>query len=156
MSGGLLKVFFDTSTLVAVCLYPDREPAKIFQQAMLRFELVATHQTLTELAQVLSRPKFDAWRPLQTRMTWYRHCAANMVQYSAIELATECRDAKDNKFLDAALASKAGAIVSSDQDLRVLHPYRDVDVLNLQDFQRRYLTDQLGSRSVETQVQPGD
>jgi uncharacterized protein len=136
------KVVFDTSSLLAVCIYPDREPAHIFRRALLHFELVATPQTLAELAQVLGRPKFDTWRPHQVRMAWLQHYVANVVEYQPKNQVKDCRDPKDNKFLDAALAASANVIVSSDNDLLVLHPYGDIDVLNLQEFRQKYLTDQ--------------
>ena len=135
------KVIFDTSSLLAVCIYPDREPAQIFRQALLHFELVATPQTLAELAQVIGRSKFDTWRPLATRMVWLQNYAANVVEYQPESQVTDCRDAKDNKFLEAALAASANVIVSSDSDLLVLHPYRDIDVLSLHEFRLHYLTD---------------
>ena len=37
---------------------------------------------------------------------------------------TDCRDAKDNMYLELALAAGASTIVSSDEDLLVLHPWR--------------------------------
>ena len=45
------------------------------------------------------------------------------------ERVTDCRDPKDNKYLELALAAKADVIVSSDKDLLVLHPWRDIPVL---------------------------
>ena len=42
---------------------------------------------------------------------------------------SDCRDPKDNKDLELALAARAGTIVSSDDDLLVLHPWRGVRVL---------------------------
>jgi putative PIN family toxin of toxin-antitoxin system len=42
---------------------------------------------------------------------------------------TECRDHKDNKYLELALAAQARTIVSSDDDLLVLHPWRGVQIL---------------------------
>ena len=47
---------------------------------------------------------------------------------------TECRDAKDDKYLELALASGAETIVSSDNDLLVLHPWRVVRILNPADY----------------------
>jgi predicted nucleic acid-binding protein len=37
---------------------------------------------------------------------------------------TDCRDPTDNKYLELALAAQAATIVSSDQDLLVLQPWR--------------------------------
>ena len=41
----------------------------------------------------------------------------------------DCRDAKDNRYLEPALAAKAKVIVSSDNDLLVLNPPRGIPVL---------------------------
>lgn len=40
---------------------------------------------------------------------------------------TECRDVKDNTFLELALSGKATWIISGDADLLVLHPFRGID-----------------------------
>jgi predicted nucleic acid-binding protein len=40
-----------------------------------------------------------------------------------------CRDAKDNMLLALASVSQADVIVSSDNDLLVLHPWRGVSIL---------------------------
>ncbi|MBV9812051.1 MAG: putative toxin-antitoxin system toxin component, PIN family, partial [Acetobacteraceae bacterium] len=45
------------------------------------------------------------------------------------ERVTDCRDNKDNKYLELALASGAGVIVSGDDDLLALHPWRGVRIL---------------------------
>jgi predicted nucleic acid-binding protein len=42
---------------------------------------------------------------------------------------TECRDSKDNTYLELALAAGAWAIVSGDEDLLVLDPWRSVRLL---------------------------
>ncbi|GGC71456.1 hypothetical protein GCM10011504_56420 [Siccirubricoccus deserti] len=46
----------------------------------------------------------------------------------------DCRDAKDNEYLELALASSAWAIVSGDADLLVLHPWRGVRILQPADY----------------------
>jgi predicted nucleic acid-binding protein len=45
------------------------------------------------------------------------------------EKITDCRDPKDNCYLELALAAQATAIVSGDEDLLVLNPWRGVKVL---------------------------
>jgi predicted nucleic acid-binding protein len=47
---------------------------------------------------------------------------------------TDCRDPKDNKFLELALSGKATHIVSGDEDLLVLHPFRGILILMPQAF----------------------
>jgi|SRR5215211_1841950 len=42
---------------------------------------------------------------------------------------TACRDPKDNKFLEAALAGNTDAVVTGDDDLLVLNPFEGIDIL---------------------------
>ena len=51
------------------------------------------------------------------------------VPFAPGERVTDCRDPKDDLFLELALASGAGILVSSDNDLLVLHPWRGVRIL---------------------------
>ena len=47
---------------------------------------------------------------------------------------TECRDPKDNKFLELAVAGKADCIVTGDKDLLVLHPFRNIRIITPKEF----------------------
>ena len=46
----------------------------------------------------------------------------------------ECRDPKDNKFLDLVQQAGAKVLISSDDDLLVLHPWRGAAVLTSVQF----------------------
>ena len=50
------------------------------------------------------------------------------------ERVTDCRDPKDNKYLELALAAGAETIVSSDDDLLVLDPWRGVRIMRPTDY----------------------
>ena len=50
--------------------------------------------------------------------------------FEPAERVTDCRDAKDNRYLELALAASADIIVSGDQDLLVLDPWRGVRILS--------------------------
>ena len=47
---------------------------------------------------------------------------------------TDCRDPKDNKYLELALTAGAETIVSGDDDLLILHPWRGVRILQPADY----------------------
>lgn len=47
---------------------------------------------------------------------------------------TACRDPKDDKFLTLAVAGRAMYIVTGDEDLLVLHPFRGVAILSAAEF----------------------
>jgi uncharacterized protein len=46
------------------------------------------------------------------------------------EHVAACRDPKDDKYLELARAAGAAFIVSGDDDLLVLHPWRGVSILS--------------------------
>ena len=76
-----------------------------------------------EIAGVLNRPRFARAIPLARRervLEILRHAA---FWFEPTVRVTDCRDPKDNKYLELALAVGAETIVSSDDDLLVLDPW---------------------------------
>ena len=53
-------------------------------------------------------------------------------------LVTDCRDPKDNKFLELAVSANASCIITGDKDLLILNPFRGIDILNAADFLNKY------------------
>ena len=51
-----------------------------------------------------------------------------------LEVGLGCRDTKDDKFLALVMAAEADALVSSDEDLLVMNPWRGVQVLTAAEF----------------------
>jgi len=49
----------------------------------------------------------------------------------------ECRDPKDDKFLEAAVNGRAGIVVSGDGDLLHMHPFRGISILTPSDYLQR-------------------
>ena len=45
-----------------------------------------------------------------------------------------CRDARDDKFLELAVSGRAAYIISGDDDLLVLHPFRDIAIMTAAEF----------------------
>jgi putative PIN family toxin of toxin-antitoxin system len=129
-----MRLVFDTSSLVAACLHPEREPARIFRQVLMTHEVFVSAKTFNELAAVLARDKFDAWQPREHRLTWVRLFREAVAWVEATTPVTECRYAKDDKFLALALSAKADILVSSDVHLLEMHPFRGVQILSLADF----------------------
>jgi predicted nucleic acid-binding protein len=50
------------------------------------------------------------------------------------EEITACRDPSDNKFLEVAVAGEADLIVSGDDDLLVLNPFREIPIVTPRAF----------------------
>jgi putative PIN family toxin of toxin-antitoxin system len=138
MNSARKRIVFDTSSLIPVCLHPDREPARSFQQAILYHDVFTSREAFSELVAVLSRPKFEAWRPLGQRLAWARLYQSAATWVEVTEKVQDCRDEKDNKFLELALAAQADILVSSDVHLLELNPYREIEVIGLPELASRH------------------
>ncbi len=127
-------VVFDTSTLISAAIRPQSLPAQAYQLALEHFRLCISNETLDELANVLRRGYLDRYLERTEREKFllvYSHASTLLPVDRRV---SDCRDAKDNKFLELALTAQATVIVSSDSDLLVLHPYRGIPVLKPIDF----------------------
>ena len=122
-------IVVDTSVLISALLKPNSIPAQALERARTHFKLAVSTETLTELTKVLSRDYLARYRTVDERET-FLVLYSELAEIIAItEHVTDCRDPKDNKFLDLALAANARILVSSDSDLLVLHPYRNIHIM---------------------------
>ncbi|MGC8519732.1 MAG: putative toxin-antitoxin system toxin component, PIN family [Steroidobacteraceae bacterium] len=128
------RIVADTNCLVSRLLLPDSGPAKAVRKAVNECQLLVSDETLEELAEVLSRPKFDRYVSLEDRQEFIRvlnRIAERVIVTSPIKA---CRDPKDDKFLEVAINGEADLIVTGDQDLRVLHPFRGVEIISPREY----------------------
>lgn len=132
-------MIFDTSTLVGAALRIASTPHQAMVKALSFSDICASAETLAEMEAVLNRSKFDHYLNREKRQSFAdnmrRRVRLIVVRdaYTA-EVGLACRDPNDNKFLALALAAEADVIVSGDEDLLVLHPWRGISILNPADF----------------------
>ena len=122
-------IVFDASTLVSAAFSGDGVPARAIQHALREDQVAVSEQVMTELVDVLHRPSVARFLSPHLRSELLGQLVALGIPFEPAEPVTDCRDAKDNKYLELALAAGAGTIVSSDADLLVLHPWRGVRIL---------------------------
>lgn len=87
-----------------------------------------------EIVGVLNRPKFTRAIRRERREYILEVLRGEAVWFEPAVRVADCRDPKDDKYLELALAAGAETIVSSDDDLLVLHPWRSVRILRPADY----------------------
>lgn len=128
------KIVIDTGTLVSAAIRPGSIPSQAYLKALREFEVCVSQATFAELDHVLRREKFNAYGDLEDRLAFlelYRRKSAWCV---ATQTVCDCRDRDDDKFLELALSAGAEIILSSDPDLWVLNPCRDIAILKPAEF----------------------
>lgn len=129
---------FDTNTLVSAFLFKNSNPRKAIDRALETGKIFVSTEAHTELEEVFLRPKFDKYLPQQVRLLILREFAELAISEEVTETIAECRDPKDNKFLGLAITVAASCIITGDNDLLVLHPFRGIPILNASDFLNRF------------------
>ena len=140
----IVRVVFDTSTLVGAALKIGSTPWTALNLAFDRCHVFISSDTIAELEDALSRPRIARYIPRAGReefVAWYRKNTQIVAapELNTMEIKPRSRDPKDDKFLALALASRAQTIVSSDHDLLVLHPWSGIAIVTPAQFRERFI-----------------
>ncbi len=124
----------DANTVVSAVLHPSGLPRRAIEIARASDMIALSDAVYGEVAEVLTRPKFTRVLTDDRRYEILELLSAAALWAEPKETVQDCRDSKDNRYLELALAVGATAIVSGDEDLLVLHPWRGVQVLRPGEF----------------------
>jgi putative PIN family toxin of toxin-antitoxin system len=135
-----MRVVVDTGVLVSGLIRPRGTIGDILHALRDgRFTAIYSTPMMLEVTEVLSRQKIQEKYHIQPDDI---EALINLVRLRG-ELVipkqsiTACRDPKDDKFLEAALAGTADAVVTGDDDLLVLNPFKGVELLRPFEFLAR-------------------
>ena len=128
------RFVFDANVLVSAFLFSQSKPRQALDKAQDIGIILVSSSFFTELQEVLSRPKFDRYITLERRKELLENLVETAEFINVNEQINECRDPKDNKYLELAVSGKAECIITGDEDLLVLNPFRQIDILMVQKF----------------------
>jgi putative PIN family toxin of toxin-antitoxin system len=118
----------DTNVVVSAIVSPRSVPAIALESLRKHFKILATFETLAELHEVVIREKFSKV-PLADREALFTEYMEAVEIIRPTILVKACRHPKDGKFLSLAVSGGANLILTGDNDLLVLHPFRNIDIL---------------------------
>ena len=132
-----LRVVIDTGVVVSAVLLPRSIPRQAFDVASERGQVLLSEATLAELEDVLRRPKFDKYVSQKARVEFLLSLLSQAEVAPISERIAECRDPKDDKFLELAVAGRASDIVSGDGDLLSMHSFRGISIVSPEAFLKK-------------------
>ena len=128
------RFVFDTNVIVSALLIKASVARRSLDKARETGKILLSLDVIGELRNVLSRPDFDRYIDEEDRIAFFTLLVREADLIEITERITECRDPKDDKFLELAVNGQADMIVSGDRDLQVLHPFRDIPILAPRQF----------------------
>lgn len=115
-----VRVVIDTIVFVSSLASPKSTPKQAIDVAFEVATLLVSDATLTELVEVLHRPKFARYFSLPDARNIIDRLANEAAFVLVAHSAKRSRDRKDDAFLDLAVAGRADWLVTGDRDLLVL------------------------------------
>lgn len=134
MTNNERKFICDANVLVSAALFVSSKPRQALEKVYDLGILLLSDAILLELKEVLVRSKFDKYITRAKREEFLVKLADTAQFIKILELINECRDKKDNKYLELAVSGKAECIITGDKDLLVLNPFRNTEILTIQEF----------------------
>jgi len=130
-----MRVVVDTNVFVSAALKESSWPGAVVRWLDRFGGLLKTSVTAQEVFEILERPRIaEDIVPLLAARLHRIFAAAELVMIN--ERVTECRDPKDDKFLELAVNGHADVIVSGDADLLVLDAFRGIPIITPAAFGR--------------------
>ena len=130
----MTRTVFDTNAIVSALLFNDSVPGLALIKALDTGAILVSATLAQELQDVLNRPRFDRYLTREERdeflMAFMRE--AELVEIT--ETVAACRDPKDDQILELAVSGNADCIVTGDDDLLTMNPFRGIAIIAPIDF----------------------
>jgi putative PIN family toxin of toxin-antitoxin system len=130
------RFVLDSNVIVSGLLFPDSLPGQAFTEARTRGNILLSDDAVEELVDVLRRPKFDHYLLPEERDRFLATLIRQSIHVAPIERISVCRDSKDDKWIELAVAGNSSCLITGDQDLLELHGYRGIAVVTPAEFIR--------------------
>ena len=125
-----LRIVIDTNVYVSRALRSNSVPGMAVNKAWLEATTLLSTATWAEVQAVLKRAKFAAYIRSGTLEPYLEKVQSIATFVPILTPIRACRDPRDDKFLEVAVNGRADAIVTGDQDLLVMHPFRGIAILS--------------------------
>ncbi len=126
----ILRIVIDTNVVISALCFPGSTPRIAFDLAREKSEILCSEECFSEIKFVLNRKKFDQYIDKELRAEFLNKYKEILLFIEIITKIKECRDHRDDKFLQLALDGNAEIIISGDKDLLELDPFRGIRILD--------------------------
>jgi uncharacterized protein len=125
-----MRSVVDTNVLVSAVIFPDSVPRQAVKKMLHHGVLLLSEDTFNELKEVLFRSKLDRYVSQEARVLFLAQLRSAAEFIPTIRIVRECRDPRDDKFLEVALNGRGDVIVTGDKDLLRIGPWRGIRIVS--------------------------
>jgi len=129
-----MRVILDTNVLISAVLIKNSVSDIALRKAQNSCTILCSNSIFNEYTDKLLLQRFNKYASLIKRANMLNDIKKEALFIEPVVKISECRDPKDNKFLELAVAGNADCIVTGDKDLLVLNPYRGTKIISPANF----------------------
>jgi hypothetical protein len=132
----MIKRFFviDVNVFISAFLFTNSKPREALDKAQDLGFVLLSNSIFLELLEVINRSKFNRYLSPERKQKLIGDLTETSIFIEPNLVINECRDPKDNKYLELAVAGQADCIITGDQDLLILNPFRQIKIITVQQF----------------------
>lgn len=123
------RYVFDTNVIISALLFNDSIPGQTFFHTLDYGTILMSQSLAEELNDVLGREKFNRYITLEEREQFLECLTRESELVEITDTVRVCRDAKDNQILELAVSGDAMFVVTGDNDLLALNPFRGIQIV---------------------------
>lgn len=138
MKNEKLRIVIDTNVIISAFYFPNSVPTLALDEVSQKHTLLLTFETIQEVTEVIFRKKFDRYARSFEREEFIGRLVSGSEEIVVRETIIACKDPKDDKFLEAAVSGNADIIITGDNKLKELNPFRGIEILLAVEFLKKY------------------
>lgn len=129
------RIVIDTNVLISAALQTKGTPRTVMEIICSNGgSLLFCQQTFEEFYSRFKSPKFDRYISQKNRELYFEQLVSVSEVIAITDAIMGCRDPDDDKFLELALLGDADCLVTGDQDLLEMTPFRGIEILRPIEF----------------------
>jgi putative PIN family toxin of toxin-antitoxin system len=123
------RYVFDTNVIVSALLFNASVPGKAFSRSLGQGTILVSKPLIEELNDVLGRDKLKRYVTRTEREQFLESLIRESELVKITEAIQACRDPSDDRILELAVNGDASLVITGDDDLLVLDPFRDIRIV---------------------------
>ncbi len=127
-------IVLDTNFLISAALFANSVSRNALDKVRFNYKMATSIPCFKELEEVIFRTKFKKYIDSDDAIAFLNFYQNSASFFEITHSVSDCRDSKDNKFLELALSANAQLIITGDLDLLVLSPYNSIPIVTPAQF----------------------
>jgi uncharacterized protein len=134
-----LKVVLDTNVLISWVFGKGSRINLLVEEMLADHQLFTCDEILNELKEKLASPRLQKYIESERAQQLVVHYTSKATGLEVLNHIQVCRDPDDDIVLALAVTAEADCIITGDNDLLILHPYQNIQIVTPATFSDKFL-----------------